>query len=420
MKKSRILTVLLFQLVIHICYGQQQPPCEKTMEESLEQAAEILNKQKSKELWNVSLDAPMIIINHLENKMYFTAIKNGEVKTIKEESWDNKIPLANSNFEYEGKKYVIIIHASLMHNSCEGRVNLLAHEIFHLHQNSLGIQNVMSANYYMDEVQGRTLLQIEMKALQQALDGDMQSLNDALYIRAYRQSLYPDNNEDLYELNEGLAEYTGIKISTGEILPYIKNRLNYNINSGYTNSFGYATGAAYAVILDRLYPLWKYDEDLGKGMVFLIKKLNPQYVVTVDNSHLNSLLEKYNYDKIISNEEEAIKSFGDIASFEELLKPQTSKFRIINNGINFSYNPNDRVVALSNAVLLRNITIMGEWGQINVESGIVRLNDWTAFYLLPPNVVTTDVAKGDNYEIQLNKGWKMIKIGGIYQMVRDK
>jgi hypothetical protein len=272
----------------------------------------------------------------------------------------------------------------------------------------------------MDEIQGRTLLQIEMKALQQALDGDLQSLNDALYIRAYRQSLYPDNNEDLYELNEGLAEYTGTKLSMNEILPYLKNMLNYNINNGYTNAFGYATGAAYATILDGLYPQWRYDEDLGKGMIFLIKKSNPQFAVTVDNSYLNKLFEKYKYDKIVSDEEEALKSFGNVASFEELLKPETSKFCIINNGINFSYNPNDRVIALNNAVLLRNITIMGEWGQISARSGIVRLNNWSAFYLLPPKEITADVVKGDNYEIQLNKGWKVINADGIYQMERGE
>jgi len=411
--------VLLLHLVVHICYGQQ-PPCEKSMEESLKQTAEILNKQETRELWNVSLNAPIIIINHMENKMYFTAIENGEVQTMKEEPWNNKVPLANSVFEYDGKRYVIVIHAAFMNNSCVGRINLLAHEIFHLHQNSLGIQNVMSTNYYMDEIQGRALLQIEMKALQQALDGDLQSLHNALYIRAYRQSLYPGNNEDLYELNEGLAEYTGTKLSTDDLHQYVKSRLNYNINSGYTNSFAYATGAAYAAILDGLYPQWRYDKDLGNGMIFLIKKSNPQYDITVDKSYLNNLLGKYNHDKIMADEKEEIMSFGDIASFEALLKPETSKLTIINNGINFSYNPNDRVIALNNAVLLRNITIMGEWGRIIAKSGIVRLNNWTAFYLLPPKEITANIVKGDDYEIHLNNGWKVVDADGNFRIERGE
>ena len=415
MKKVSTLTVLLLHLVIYVCYGQQSP-CAKTLEESLQQTAEILNKQESKDLWNVSLNAPLIIINHIENKMYFTAIENGKVQPMKEEAWNNKIPLANSIFEYDGKKYVIIIHAALMFSPCDERVNLLAHEIFHLHQNGLGIQNAMSANFYMDEIEGRALLQIEMKALQQALDGDLQSLHDALYIRAHRQRLFPQNNEELYELNEGLAEYTGAKLTRENLPQYVKSRLNYDINTGYANSFGYATGAAYATLLDGLYPQWKFDKDLGKGMTFLIQKSNPQYAVTVDDLYLNKLLDKYHHNKILIDEKEATKSFGDIAAFEKLLDPKTPKLRIINNGVNFSYNPNDRVIALNNAVLLRNITIMGEWGQIVVNSGIVRLNDWSAFYLLPPKAITASMIHGDDYEMRLNQGWKVIESDGSFQI----
>ena len=418
-RRNFLLIIGTFLLVSSYCCGQQSP-CEKTMEESLIQTAEILNRQESKDLWNISLNAPMIIVNPEENKMYFTAIEDGKIQSIKEESWDEKIPLANSFFEYNGKKYVIIIHPALMYSSCEGRVNLLAHEIFHFHQNSLGIPNAMSKNFHMDEIQGRTLLQIEMKALQQVLDGDLQSLQDALYIRAYRQNLYPENNEDLYELNEGLAEYTGDKLSIGNLRQYVKSRLNYNINSGYTNAFGYATGAAYAIILDEIYPQWKSDKDLSKGMIFLIKKSNPKYDVTVDDTSLKKLFDKYNYEKIILDEKDALKSFGDVASFEELLKPETPKLSIANNQINFSYNPNDRVIALTNAVLLRNITIMAEWGQISAQSGIVRLNNWSAFYLLPPTEITADIVKGDNYKIKLNKGWQVVDVNGIYKIEKTE
>lgn len=418
MRKFNLLIVVsILQLFSLAVYGQQ--PREKTLEESLQQTAKILNEQKSKELWNISLNASIIIIDHFENKMYFASIEDGKSQLFNEESWDNKVPLANSFFEYEGKRYVTLIHAALMNTTCEQRVNILSHEIFHLYQNSLGIENVLSANYHIDEVQGRALLQIEMKALQQALGGDLSSLYNALYIRAYRQSLYPDNNEDLYELNEGLAEYTGVKLSTTNMREYIINRLEYNIKSGYMNAFGYFTGSAYACILDDLYPQWRYDKDLGKGMIYLINKSHPEYAIIIDDTYLSELLNKYNYDKILSDEGEELKSFGNIAHFEELLKSETTKLCITNNRINFTYNPNDRVITLPNAVLLRNMTIKAEWGQINVKSGIVRLNDWSAFYLLPPQKIAANKAEGDSYEIILNQGWKIIEENGIYRMIKE-
>lgn len=414
------INMLITALLMAYTVSAQELPCEKTMEQSLQQTAKILNKPESRLLWNVPLNAPIIIVDHFENKMYFTAIENGKVQPIKKEEWNNKVPLANSFFDYEGKRYVTIIHAALMNTPCDERVNLLTHEIFHLHQNDIGIENALSVNYHMDEVQGRALLQIEMKALQQALDRDSQSLYDALYIRAYRQRLYPNNNEDLYELNEGLAEYTGVKLSATNMREYVKGRLNYNIKRGYTNAFGYFTGSAYATLLDELYPKWRYDKDLNKGMIYLIKKVNPQYIVMQDDAFLKKLLDKYNYEQILSNEEDELKSFGDIVLFEDLLKPETSKICITNNRVNFTYNPHDRVIALNNkAVLLRNMSLMGEWGQINAKNGIVRLNNWSAFYLLPPKEIILSIVKGNDYEIQLNQEWKVVEENGVYKIVKE-
>lgn len=411
--------LIITALVMAYSVVAQDLPCKETMEESLQQIAEVLNKPESKQLWNISLNAPILLIDHLKNKMYVTAIDSGKIQPLKEEEWDNKVPLANSIFDYKGGKYVTIIHAALMNTSCEGRINLLSHEIFHLHQNDLGIKNTISVNYHMDEVQGRALLQIEMKALQHALEHDTVGLYEALYIRAYRQSLNPSNNEDLYELNEGLAEYTGVKLSAANMTEYVKNRLNYNIKRGYTNAFGYLTGSAYATLLDDLYPQWKKDKDLNRGMIFLLKKVMPKYEVSIDEPELKRILDKYNYDLLLTNEKEEERSFGDITLYENLLKPETSKICITNNRINFTYNPQDRVIALSSAILLRNMTLTTEWGQVNAKSGIVRLNDWTAFYLLPPKEISSNVIKGDEYEIELNRGWKIIEENKIYKIVRE-
>ncbi|MCC8134443.1 MAG: hypothetical protein LIP04_13350 [Tannerellaceae bacterium] len=50
------------------------------------------------------------------------------------------------------------------------------------------------------------------------------------------------------------------------------------------------------------------------------------------------------------------------------------------------FNPNDEVFALAGeAVLLKKVTLQGNWGNIEVEKEIIRMNDWSAFiYLLLP------------------------------------
>ncbi|MFA7211404.1 MAG: hypothetical protein WC110_08150, partial [Bacteroidales bacterium] len=66
---SLLITSLLLQFLGYSVSGQEYP-CEKTMVESLQHTAWVLNKPESKALWNVSLNAPIIIIDHFNNKMF--------------------------------------------------------------------------------------------------------------------------------------------------------------------------------------------------------------------------------------------------------------------------------------------------------------------------------------------------------------
>ncbi|MPN51613.1 hypothetical protein SDC9_199261 [bioreactor metagenome] len=65
------------------------------------------------------------------------------------------------------------------------------------------------------------------------------------------------------------------------------------------------------------------------------------------------------------------------------------------------------------------MAITGEWGQIKSKNGIVRLNNWSAFYLLPPSTITPNIIQGDNYEIRLNRGWIVSVKNGIYEIIKE-
>src|SRR4051794_35256182 len=82
------------------------------------------------------------------------------------------------------------------------------------------------------------------------------AIADALLFRSYRRSLFPAaaKNETALELNEGLAEYTGVKLSSADlqeatlradlILRQARN------NPTFTRSFAYISGPAYGALLD--------------------------------------------------------------------------------------------------------------------------------------------------------------------------
>jgi phage tail protein X len=64
---------------------------------------------------------------------------------------------------------------------------------------------------------------MEWRALERALrqTGPARSaaIADALLFRTYRRTLFPDSakNENALELNEGLAEYTGVRLSSADL-----------------------------------------------------------------------------------------------------------------------------------------------------------------------------------------------------------
>ena len=51
--------------------------------------------------------------------------------------------------------------------------------------------------------------------------------------------------------------------------------------------------------------------------------------------------------------------------------------------------------------------------------GIVRLNNWSAFYLLPPKRVLENIVEGENYQIHLNQGWRAVEKEGIYVLEKE-
>src|SRR5262249_53468844 len=98
------------------------------------------------------------------------------------------------------------------------RARLMLHELFHRVQPPLGLQVPAPPNQHLDSRDGRVLLQLEWRALREALkqSGDAQrsAIEDALVFRARREQLFATARleERALEMNEGLAEYTGVKL----------------------------------------------------------------------------------------------------------------------------------------------------------------------------------------------------------------
>jgi hypothetical protein len=147
------------------------------------------------------------------------------------------------------------------------REKLLMHECFHRIQKDLGLETPDRPCGHLDTKEGRIWLQLEWRAIGEALCGQgsarRRSIQDALLFRSFRRSLFAGaaEAERAMELNEGLAEYTGIRASGRSGAQSVADAL-LGLDSGarkptFVRSFAYASGPAYGLLLDASAPRWR-------------------------------------------------------------------------------------------------------------------------------------------------------------------
>jgi len=191
------------------------------------------------------------------------------------------------------------------------RERLLLHECFHRLQEKLGLPARDAVNTHLDTLNGRIWIQMEWRALERALrqtgPARQTAIADALLFRGYRRSLFPGsaNNENALELNEGLAEFTGVKLNSSDlqetavradlILRQARN------NPTFARSFAYISGPAYGALLDLSGRPWraslKPSADLG-----LLLQQQYKIKINVSEAAARSALSRYEGDEIVTVE----------------------------------------------------------------------------------------------------------------------
>src|SRR4029079_18945604 len=132
-----------------------------------------------------------------------------------------KINPANTALDWAGVHWTMVMWP--VADFRQARERLLLHECFHRLQEKLGLPARDAVNSHLDTLNGRIWIQMEWRALERALrqtgPARVAAIADALLFRAYRRSLFADaaGKENALELNEGLSEYTGVKLSSADV-----------------------------------------------------------------------------------------------------------------------------------------------------------------------------------------------------------
>lgn len=422
--KAKIL-VSMITLVLNIGLLKGQEESDLILAKSYFNELDSLCNLDNGNLWGVNLyGATMFVFPESRMIIANEADKDGKL-VHKDGLFIGKLPekinIANTSIKWNGKNWSMVNWDAISKHHKYSRDKLLIHESWHRNQKKIGIMPTSTNNTYLDELKGCILLKLEFMALDSALicegDDKIYHLTNALEIRSYRQSIFPDNNENAFELHEGMAEYTGYKlcgIDKGMLPKVMEKQLEFGLDKdGLANSFPYLTGPAYGVLFDELKDDWHNEVKKGKTLSEIGRQIIDKNIPT-DTTWLKENVSKiiihYKAETLIKNETKKYEQQ------QQLVKQYQQKFLegniliIQNNNLHFGFNPQEKLIPIENGVVYKTMRLTGDWGIADVKNGIFRSNDWKYFILPAPTTNKEGKINETDYNLILNEGWKVVEI----------
>jgi hypothetical protein len=387
-------------------------------------------------MWGVRVDGPIFFVDPQSRQIVANMPDSAGTWREQRGVWLGALTPeqspANTAVKWAGRRWSMVMWP--VSDSRYSRDRLLMHESFHRIQSDLGLPASDRANSHLATADGRIWTRLEWRALVEALlrtgSERKQALTDALTFRARRQSLFPSaaDDERLLELNEGLAEYTGYALS-GLPRSALYDRLavqlaNYEQQENYSRNFAYASGPAYALLLDASGKAWRKGLDLKSSLTALAGKAYGITVIDPLTADARSL--RYTPSRMIADERTREK--------RRLEREATLRAKFIDGpaitlpaagAFNYSFDPNGATPLQNVGTVFESSRVTDEWGVLNVTSGGVlmrRANGPITAAIIPSTAGDNPPVKGDGWELQLNPGWSLRpgETKGAWILQRDK
>ena len=364
-------------------------------------------------LWGNSLCVPMMFVDAATRQAVLNQTARGAVKdgTIYRFALPPDIGIANTSLEFQGKRWSMVMWP--LPENAAWRGILLMHESYHSIQPALGLQGNggLGKNAELDSREGRIWMRAELAALRAALLTSGQprkrALIDALLFRVYRMSLWPHAaaDERSLELNEGLAESTGIDVSQhllgARIDAAIHDIDNVEKERSFVRSFAYATGPAYAELLDAVQPDWR--RKVTPGFAFGKAAAGAYHLAMPkpEKSLALAAVEKYGGKRIIAQEDARAKAtaarnarFARALVDGPTLTLPLGKFSI-------SFDPRQVYSLPGHGSVYQTLTLGDAWGKLDVHGD--------GMALIPSNFgsVTVPLDKTPAGMQLAGKGWSL-------------
>lgn len=371
-------------------------------------------------LWGKSLEGPILLV-HPNSRTVVANYPDREGKLMRRGnvytgSLPADIPLANTAVEWAGITWAMIL--TPVSSEAYSRNALFIHELWHRIQNDIGFPATDPSNNHLNTKEGRIWLQLEMRALQRALNrsGDQrrEAVRDALLFRAHRHSLFSRGRDEERQLenHEGLAEYTGIVLAIASE----EDRRRYTIRKlrqaerlqSYTRSFAYHTSPAYGLLLDAVSSGWTRSFSHRDHLPELVRAGYGIQLPRSTTEEAQRRAQIYDGETIVTAETERDRGLQrKLAEYKNrfitnprLVLPLEEK--------RISFDPRS-VTPLDNyGRVYETLTASDIWGSLNATGGALMTSDWSAIFIDLPESPRGRTIKGNGYVLELREGWEIV------------
>lgn len=350
-------------------------------------------------LWGVSLCGRVILVE----KSSRNAVAN--------DGWSGRLPdeigIANTAFDWKGARWSMVMWP--LPADAGARDRLLIHERFHAIQRDVGLPMASPANGHLDSLDGRYLMRLEMRALRAAVlalrDGRSfrPALRDAVAFRHARQAEFPSAaaGESSLELNEGLAEYTAVRLFTADRkakLDRVAVALAEGENeAGFVRSFAYATGPAWGVVADEFSNGWR-STVARRGSIDGVLPFSSRERAVEKRARRyggpDLLTEERKRDK---ERRERLRSYA-----HRFIEGRVLKIPLQN--IQMQFDPHDVHPFDTLGTVYEKITVSDVWGKIVVDRGALISGDFSTLTVVAPSGSTVF---SDSWALTLAPGWRV-------------
>jgi hypothetical protein len=343
------------------------------------------------------------------------------------------INIANYVIQWNGRRWAMIM-TNLIPSQKEDRINLLAHELFHRVQDSLGIQIEVADNQHLDQKDGRIYLRLELEALRKAILAREKKvirshLFHAFCFRMYRYRLFPqaEKSEHHLEMNEGITEYTGLIIDNRKPSE-ARLKLARKIESlqtsavSFVRNFAYGTIPVYGYLLAQHQPNWnkavRTDTLLYRFFMLRFGIRLP----TLESSRIQMMAKAYQGDSIVQQEtqrEERIQILkreyrSKLIQQPHLVIPCTSLRFTANTGAQLSL---DGIGTIYQSFF----SATDVWGSLLVEKGgVLVYAGKEKLHIGPVLSIEGNTIKGADWVLNLKEGYRIQPLEGTAHFILIK